>query len=144
MTQFYLNEMGEIMEIIEKDNNISCIIYRDADWKEGLNFITPNEMFVQAGSWWYQKGKVLDRHIHKDYPRSAMRTQETVYVKKGSMRVDLYTEQLQKFREFTLYEGDFAVFGWGGHGYEILEDDTKIIETKNGPFVSVEADKIKF
>ena len=30
------------------------------------------------------------------------------------------------------------------HGYEILEDDTKIIEAKNGPFVDVETDKTKF
>ena len=43
-----------------------------------------------------------------------------------------------------LNEGDLAVFVYGGHGYEILEDDTKIIETKNGPFTGVENDKVKF
>jgi len=29
----------------------------------------------------------------------------------------------------------------GYHGYEILEDDTRVLEVKNGPFTSVEADK---
>ena len=32
----------------------------------------------------------------------------------------------------------------GGHGYEILEDNTQIIEAKNGPFIDVETDKRKF
>lgn len=132
------------METIEVEGQISCIIYRDADWKRGLNFITPQQMFVQAGSWWYDKGKVLDKHVHKDFDRVATRTQEAVYVKRGSMKVSLYTDELEMFKEFKLFEGDLAVFGYGGHGYEILEDDTQIIETKNGPFISVEADKFKF
>ena len=60
------------------------------------------------------------------------------------MKVDLYTEEQEKFDDFVLYEGDLAVFAYGGHGYEILEDNTKIIETKNGPFIDVDTDKTKF
>ena len=132
------------MKIIKNNEKIIVIIYRDEDWTEGLNFVTPDEMFVQVGSWWYQKGKVLDKHVHKDFKREAFRTQECVYVKKGSMKVDLYTEEQEKFDDFILYEGDLAVFAYGGHGYEILEDNTKIIETKNGPFIDVDTDKTKF
>lgn len=132
------------METIKVGDKISCIIYRDGDWKKGLNFITPNEMFIQAGSWWYDEGKELQKHVHKDFDRTASRTQESVYVKRGSMRVDLYTDELQKFKEIVLYEGDLAVFAYGGHGYVILENDTQIIETKNGPFIDVETDKTKF
>ena len=70
------------METIKHDGKIISIIYRDDDWIEGLNFITPNELFVQAGSWWYQKGEILQNHIHTDSVRQGTRTQETVYVKK--------------------------------------------------------------
>ena len=132
------------MEVIKKDGLIFSIIYRESDWVKGLNFITPDEMFVQVGSWWYDKGKLLDNHTHKDFERTATRTQETIYVKKGSVKVSLFTEQEDFFKEYTLEEGDLAVFGYGGHGYEILEDNTQIIESKNGPFVSVEKDKKKF
>lgn len=132
------------METIKHRDAILAIIYRDEDWTEGLNFITPNELFVQVGSWWYQKGKVLASHVHNDFERSAMRTQEMTYVKKGSMRVLLYDEDHTYLQDFVLYEGDLAVFAYGGHGYEILEDNTKIIEAKNGPFVDVETDKTKF
>ena len=53
------------METIKVGDKISCIVYRDSDWKKGLNFITPNEMFIQAGSWWYDEGKELQKHVHK-------------------------------------------------------------------------------
>ena len=132
------------MEKITHNGRIISIIYRDSDWVKGLNFITPDELFVQVGSWWYDKGKKLDSHIHKDFDRTASRTQESVYIKRGSMRVDLYTEELEKFKEFVLFKGDLAVFAYGGHGYVILEDDTQIIETKNGPFIDVDTDKTKF
>ncbi len=132
------------MEVIKHDNRIISIIYRDDDWKRGLNFITPDELFIQAGSWWYEKGKVLQRHVHNDYPREATRTQETVYVKQGSMRCSIYTDEKEFIQDFILYEGDLAIFAFGGHGFEILEDETKIIESKNGPFTDVETDKTIF
>lgn len=132
------------MKTFSTGGRTSCILYRDADWVKGLNFITPNDMFIQAGSWWYDQGKELQKHVHNDFSRSAMRTQESVYIKRGSMRVDLYTEELELYESFEMHEGDLAVFGYGGHGYVILEDDTQVIETKNGPFVDVETDKTKF
>ena len=132
------------MQKIEHNNKTIAIIYRDEDWVEGLNFITPDNLFVQVGSWWYQKGRKLDSHIHNDFDRVATRTQEMTYVKSGSMKVLLYDEDMNYFDEFILHKGDLAVFAYGGHGYEILEDNTKIIEAKNGPFVDVETDKTKF
>jgi len=132
------------METISHDGQIISIIYRDKNWTKGLNFITPDDLFVQVGSWWYDKGKKLDSHIHKEFDRITTRTQETIYVKQGSVKVLLFTEDEEFFQDYILRQGDLAVFCYGGHGYEILEDDTQIIESKNGPFVSVDKDKKKF
>ena len=132
------------MQTIKHKGKINVIIYRDEDWVEGLNFITPESMFMQVGSWWYKKGKILYKHIHNEFDRVANRTQECVYVRKGSMKVTLYSEEFEEFDTFILYTGDLAIFANGGHGYEILEDNTQIIESKNGPFTGVEKDKIKF
>lgn len=134
---------GQMKEFIY-DEKIYSILYRDEDWVKGLNFITSDDLFIQAGSWWYDKGKILDSHIHNEFERKAYRTQESVYVKQGSMKVTLFSEDQEFLEEYTMKEGDLAVFIFGGHGYEILEDDTKIIETKNGPFTGVNQDKIKF
>jgi len=132
------------MKTYKHNNKILSIVYKNDDWKEGLNFITPNELFIQVGSWWYPKGKKLDSHVHKDFDRIARRTQEMTYVRKGSMKVLLYDENKNFLEEFILKQGDLAVFAYGGHGYEILEDDTQIIESKNGPFIDVDTDKEKF
>lgn len=132
------------METIKHEGKILAIIYRDEDWVEGLNFITPDELFIQVGSWWYPKGKKLASHVHNDFERSAMRTQEMTYVKKGAMRVLLFDDQKNYLQDFVIKAGDLAVVAYGGHGYEILEDGTQIIEAKNGPFVDVETDKTKF
>ena len=132
------------MEIIRHDGQIISIIYRDQDWVEGLNFITPDDLFIQVGSWYYPKGKKLASHIHNSFPRTAKRTQEMTYVKRGSMRVLLYDEKRNYLQDYVLNEGDLAVFAYGGHGFEILEDGTQIVEAKNGPFTDVDQDKEKF
>ena len=132
------------MKIYKHEGKILSIVYRDEDWVEGLNFITPDNLFIQVGSWWYQKGKILASHIHNKFERTATRTQEMTYVKRGSMRVLLYDENQIFLEDFVLHKGDLAVFAHGGHGYEILENNTQIIESKNGPFFNVETDKKKF
>ena len=48
------------------------------------------------------------------------------------------------YREQIGTDGDMAIMAYGGHSYKILEDNTKIIETKNGPFISVDVDKVKY
>ncbi len=133
-----------MQQIKDKKDNLLCIIYRDSDWVEGLNFITDNPLFIQVGSWWYQGGKKLAKHKHNLVPREANITQEMVYVKSGSMKATIFDQEMEYVTELTLNTGDLAIMAYGGHGYEILEDNTKIIEAKNGPFVSVEVDKVKF
>ena len=132
------------MKKIEYNGKIIAIVYRESDWVEGLNFITPDNLFIQVGSWWYQKGKILASHVHNEFSRETTRTHEMTYVKSGAMRVLLYDEEKNYLNDFIIREGDLAVFAYGGHGYEILEDNTQIIESKNGPFIDVKTDKTKF
>jgi hypothetical protein len=73
-----------------------------------------------------------------------MKTQEVVFVKQGRLLTVLYNEQRQPVHEIILEVGDLLVITDAGHGYEVLSDDTQILEVKNGPFVSVEMDKEKF
>ncbi len=130
------------METIERDGILYAIVHRQQDWREGLAFLSPDELFCQVGTWWYQKDKKLDshRHIHNERPNHL--TQECIIVVEGSVRVDLYDNNNSIFQSETLVTGDIMILVKGGHGYEILEDDTKIVECKNGPFVSVEKDKV--
>jgi len=129
------------METIEKNGEVYAIIHRGSDWKDGLDFLTPDETFCQVGTWLYQKGKKLRAHRHICNERPNTLTQECVIVISGSMRVDFYHDDNRVFCSEILQKGDLMIILAGGHGYEILENSTKIIECKNGPFVSVEKDK---
>jgi hypothetical protein len=129
------------MKTIEYENTLYAIIQRKEDWEEGLQFLTPNELFCQVGTWWYQEGQKLKAHRHISNERKASLTQECVIIMSGSVRIDLYNNDDEVFSTEILSEGDFMIMVAGGHGYEILESDTKIIECKNGPFISVEKDK---
>lgn len=129
------------MDIVRDREKLLAIIYRDSDWSPGLNFCTPDELFVQAGCWYYPAGKKLAAHRHKVYERIATKTQEVAYVKRGRMKVLVYNDDKELVGEYELSAGDFAVLPNGGHGYEILEDDTQVLEVKNGPFIDVSTDK---
>lgn len=129
---------------IEIDGKPGAFLLRGDDWPSGLSFITPDETFIQVGAWRYGAGKTLAAHVHKEYPRVTTVTQEVVFVKQGKMKVTLYSKARAVAEEIVLGTGDLLVVTDAGHGYEILEDDTQILEVKNGPFVSVEVDKEKF
>jgi len=76
--------------------------------------------------------------------REVLWTQEALYVRKGKIRADIFDTQGRKVAEWTAVEGDLLVLLRGGHGYEILQDDTQVLEIKNGPYPGAEADRRRF
>ena len=131
-------------KVFDKKGKLLAVIVSPSQWQKGLDFITVDEEFIQVGTWNYDRGKVLDRHFHNIVNRSSQLTQECVVVMSGSMFVKIYDDEQAFMCEKKLIAGDFAVLLAGGHGYEIQEDDTRIIETKNGPFLGVDLDKTRF
>ena len=81
-------------KINDSKGDLLCIVYKDEDWVEGLNFITDNSLFIQVGSWWYQDWKNLAKHKHNIVPRQADITQEMVYVKSGSMLATIFDQEM--------------------------------------------------
>ena len=131
------------MKIYDGDKLIA-IIKKYSDWKIGLDFVTADETFIQVGTWNYDRGKKLDRHEHNTVERKSNITQECVFVVNGSMDVDFYSKERAFLTKVRLEKFDYAVIFSGGHAYEILEDNTQVLETKNGPFPGVEIDKTRF
>ena len=129
------------MKEIKYKNRTAAILHSQSEWKEGLDFLTPDVTFIQTGTWWYPSGKILKAHRHIINERTAERTQETVIVMNGSMRIDFYDDSNNIFQQEIVKTGDICIILTIGHGYQILENNTRIIEVKNGPFTSVEKDK---
>lgn len=128
---------------IECDGKLLAVFLKSEDWVEGLNFMSSDDDYLQVGTWNYNKGKKLLPHMHLEAMREIERTQEVVYVKEGKLKVDIYSDDKKYLKSLELNKGDTLLLLSGGHGYEILEDNTQILETKNGPYVGAEKDRVR-
>lgn len=133
------------MEYIKDGELILALIVNVDDFPEGIKFWGDSDSPLQFGSCVYDKGKVLLPHIHKVRDRiPAHKTIEGLYIIAGMIKVDFYSLEKKLIQSRRLIEGDCVMLYDGGHSFTILKDDTIFIEIKNGPFVSVEADKERF
>jgi hypothetical protein len=129
------------LQQITEDARIYAIIIPASLEAPGLQFFTPSSLFLQVGQWIYDQGHRSVPHIHTYRPRSADVTQEAVHVLRGAVGIDIYADDGHLVRSVTIREGDTAVMVAGGHAYAILEDNTKVLEFKNGPFTAVDEDR---
>ncbi len=104
---------------------------------------SPNER-LQFSVLRYNSGKILQSHIHKYRIREIERTQESWIILRGMVKIFVYDENKQKIAEDVLLAGQFFISYHGGHGYEIIADNTIVIENKLGDFVGIQEDKEKF
>jgi cupin fold WbuC family metalloprotein len=118
-----------------------AIYQRYEDIKGGLSFLTPNSSYIQVCTWKYNKEKYFTIHKHIDNIREVKKTQETIVVLDGSLKVTIWDENDSPV-EIILKEKDFIILLAGWHTFQCLTDNTKILEVKNGPFISVEKDKV--
>lgn len=134
-------EWSYFMIIYDNQQNKIAQKITMADVGEGLSFFSQESDLLQVGSWHYPQGKKLLAHIHNNAERVVPRTQEFIFVVQGRLKARLYDEAgvLVQEVEVGLHEGLIMVCG--GHGYDILEDDTKVIEVKNGPYVGAQTDR---
>lgn len=126
---------------MKNDNKIYARLIPSEDWASGLSFFSQDEDFIQVGTWCYEKGKKLLAHIHNHAERTITHTQEVLYIKKGSVKASVYDMQGHFIEDVVIKEGDTLVLLCGGHGYEILEDGTQVLEIKNGPYLGAERDR---
>jgi len=134
--------LNQPREEIIIDGRLCAIILSASFDEEGIQFFTPNEMSQQLASMSYKAGKVIPAHTHNRVLREASFTQEALFIRKGTLRVDFYTQQGKYRTSRILTSGDVIMLISGGHGFEVLED-LNMIEVKQGPYVGA-ADKKRF
>ena len=133
--------MSRIIEIREGEIVLARRIPAAAAWNDGLAFFSQDTDFIQVGQWGYNSGKELRAHAHNDVPREVPLTQEVIFVYSGRLRANIYDSHAHKVAELDGLPGDVLVMLRGGHGYDILEDNTRVLEIKNGPYVGADADR---
>ncbi|MEM3434114.1 MAG: WbuC family cupin fold metalloprotein [Candidatus Methanomethyliaceae archaeon] len=124
------------------DNELRlAVLIRRHEIRDGLAFYTDPSDFIQVGTWGYSKGTRLPNHIHNKLVRSVERTQELIYVIHGAVRAFVFSEDGRLVEEVVLSQGDMLILLNGGHGYEILDDGTYVLEVKNGPYLGPDKDR---
>ncbi len=133
---------NRMIQQITHHRRLLALIISHRFQEPGIHFFTPNELSQQLAYMRHPAGKVILPHVHNPVIREVQYTQETLFIKKGRMRVDFYNEQQQYLESHIMEAGDVVLLVTGGHGFEVL-DEIEMIEVKQGPYVG-ERDKTRF
>lgn len=118
------------------------IINRLSDINDRTN-VVPGEHFIQCATLKMPDGQTFRPHKHITKKRTYEKqiAQESWIVVKGKVKCKFYDIDDSLIAEPVLHPGDASFTLYGGHTYEILEDDTIVYEYKTGPYEGQELDK---
>ncbi len=134
--------MTGIHEIRDSLGNLLAVIVKHHYDHEGIIFVTPPDLSQQLAFIKHPAGHVIKAHTHIEVTRTVHMTQETLFIKRGRLRVDLYDQSQAYIGSEVLRAGDAILLVSGGHGFHAL-DDVEMFEVKQGPYSPVN-DKVRF
>jgi len=135
-------ETSSGVEEIRDGETTIAVIVRATFSEPGVHFFSQPHFSQQLGLINYPSGHKIVPHVHNRVPREVMYTQETLFIRAGRCRVDLYREDRSYLTSRDLATGDVILLSTGGHGFEMTED-CSMVEVKQGPY-SGDADKTRF
>jgi len=131
-----------MMQEIRHNNQLLAILISNQYAESGIHFFTPDDFSQQLAFMKHPVGKIIQPHVHNPVHREVHFTKEVLFIRKGKIRIDFYTDQQHYIESHILETGDVILLSEGGHGFEILEE-TEMIEVKQGPYAG-EKDKTRF
>jgi hypothetical protein len=130
------------MEQITHNNEMLAMIVRANYSEPGISFFTNSDLSQQLAFMKHDAGKLITPHVHNSLPREVAFTQEVLFIRKGCLRVDFYSQEKVYLFSRVLFAGDVVLLAKGGHGFEVLED-LEMFEVKQGPYAG-DKDKTRF
>ena len=131
------------MREIKKNGAVLARHITQADIKTGPELFFPR--MKSSFRWVFgvttKKREELKAHIHNTVERTVNRTYETLYVIKGALEAVIYDMDETPVETLQVRQGEILVLLESGHGYFIKEDDTTVLEVKNGPYLGAEIDR---
>lgn len=131
-----------LIEEINNQGKLLAIIVRNEFDVPGVSFLTDGGLSQQLAYMQHPAGKQIQPHVHNPVHREVHYTQEVLLIKRGSLRVDFYTDEQSYLESRVLKTGDVILLATGGHGFEVLEE-IEMFEVKQGPYAG-ENDKTRF
>ncbi len=134
--------MSQSIQTIEHDGYVLAIILPAKFEADGIHFFTPDDFSQQLAYMRRPSGYVVQPHVHNPVKREVEYTKEVLFIRSGTLRMDLYDDQQNYLQSRMLSAGDVVLLVRGGHGFEMMED-CEIIEVKQGPYAG-DKDKTRF
>lgn len=131
-----------MLEKIFAGQQLLALILRSEFESEGIEFFTPSHFSQQLGYMNRPKGFTITPHLHNVVNRDVELTQEVLFIKSGSVKMDIFGLDKKLIKTCVLNKGDVVLLASGGHGFTMLEK-SEIIEVKTGPHLG-EKDKTRF
>lgn len=124
------------------DGRLLHLVNRLSEVENRQDIIPPNN-FIQCATLRMEKGKTFPphKHIEKERLYTNQIAQESWIVIKGRVKCKFYDLNDELIAEPVLGPGDASFTLYGGHTYEILEEDTIVYEYKTGPYEGQALDK---
>jgi hypothetical protein len=129
-----------VEEIRSSDGDLIAVVVRVDERPEGVRFLSAPDDSLQLGVSGYRRGVTVAPHTHRSHQVTVPTGQEVIHVDRGRVSVDLYDREDRFLSRTLLTSGDTMLFVAGGHGLS-MEEDTRIIEVKQGPYRGREKDK---
>jgi mannose-6-phosphate isomerase-like protein (cupin superfamily) len=132
----------QTIDEVRIDGELCAMILPARYDKPGIQFFTRGELSQQLASMSYPAGTIIPSHTHNLVRREVFYTQEALFIRKGRVRVDFFSNQQEYRTSRVLGPGDVILLISGGHGFEVLEE-LNMVEVKQGPYAG-ETDKTRF
>lgn len=134
--------MTGIEQIYDADKNLLAIIVPHHYDAPGITFVTPPGLSQQLAFIKHPANHVIAAHMHSSTTRIIHMVQETLFMKRGRLRVDFYDDKQTYVGSRVIRAGDALLLVSGGHGFVAL-DEVEFFEVKQGPYVAMD-DKVRF
>jgi hypothetical protein len=86
-----------------------------------------------------ERGSTVAPHYHvADRPSRSPTRHQIMLCERGACKVGIYTKEGRHLDDVIIYPRDFILL-CEGHAFEVVGEDTKLIEIKQGPFPETDA-----
>lgn len=130
-----------LIRITDNDRLIALVLRKDYS-QPGINFLTEGRSSLQVGVINHPADYVIPTHDHQIHARTIEDTQEVLFLRRGRMRVDFFSEARVYLESVIMEGGDLLLLISGGHGFTALEE-IDMVEVKTGPYMETR-DKTRF
>lgn len=135
-----MSAAAPLFEFVRDGAEQLAIVIRSGTSKDKYNFSTAPESTLQLGVTFYGKGDEVAPHGHHQRHVASRDCQEFLMVQDGAIEIMVYREDGTRIARFELGPGEAVLFQQGCHALRCLAP-TRLLEVKQGPYVSPELDK---